>query len=72
MIDRIYNFIGGHFVPPRSDKFIKVYEPATGMIYAEVSNSNSNDIEDAYTSAESAFPSWSKLPIQKRAEFLYK
>ena len=70
MIDRIYNFIGGHFVPPRSDKFIKVYEPATGMIYAEVSNSNSNDIEDAYTSAESAFPSWSKLPIQKRAEFL--
>ena len=48
MVNRIYNFIGGHFVPPKSDKFIKVYEPATGIIYAEASNSNLSDVEDAY------------------------
>ena len=70
MVNRIYNFIGGHFVPPKSDKFIKVYEPATGIIYAEASNSNLSDVEDAYASAEKAFPIWSRLSIDKRAEFL--
>ncbi len=49
----INNFINGEFVPPNSNQYLDVYEPATGLIYSNVADSNSIDVENAYQSAQS-------------------
>ncbi len=39
-MEKIYNFINGEFLLPSSNKYIEVIEPATGIPYAEVPDSN--------------------------------
>ena len=68
----INNFINGEFVPPNSNQYLDVYEPATGLIYSNVADSNSNDIENAYQSAQSAFKYWSGISVEERAGYLNK
>ena len=34
----INNFINGEFVPPNSNQYLDVYEPATGLIYSNLHN----------------------------------
>ncbi len=63
----INNFINGEFVPPNSNQYLDVYEPATGLIYSNVADSNSNDVENAYQSAQSAFKFWSGISVEERA-----
>ncbi|HIN03023.1 MAG TPA: aldehyde dehydrogenase family protein, partial [Candidatus Marinimicrobia bacterium] len=71
-MEKLYNFINGEFVPPNSNQYLDVYEPATGQVYAQVSDSNSDDVEQAYQSAQSAFKNWSGLSVKDRANYLYK
>ena len=68
----INNFINGEFVPPNSNQYLDVYEPATGLIYSNVADSNSNDVENAYQSAQSAFKYWSGISVEERAGYLNK
>jgi len=68
----INNFINGEFVPPNSNQYLDVYEPATGLIYSNVADSNSNDVENAYQSAQSAFKFWSGISVEERAGYLNK
>ena len=68
----INNFINGEFVPPNSYQYLDVYEPATGLIYSNVADSNSNDVENAYQSAQSAFKFWSGISVEERAGYLNK
>ena len=71
-MEKIYNFINGKFSPPESDKYIKVIEPATGLPYAEVPDSNNKDVDQAINFASKAFISWSKTTAQNRSEILHQ
>ena len=69
-MEQLYNFINGEYIPPSLNQYIDVYEPAIGKVYAQVADSNSNDVEKAFRFAESAFADWSGLTIKERADFL--
>ena len=69
-MQQLYNFINGEYIPPSLDQYIDVFEPAIGKVYAQVADSNSNDVEKAFRFAESAFADWSGLTIKERADFL--
>lgn len=69
---KILNFIYGEYVHPVSGKWIDNYNPSTGEVYSQIANSNSEDVENAYQAAKSAFPEWSSTPIEKRSEILLK
>ncbi len=69
-MEKIYNFINGEFLLPSSNKYIEVIEPATGIPYAEVPDSNYKDIDQAINYASEAFISWSKTTIEKRSKIL--
>ena len=71
-MEKIYNFINGKFSPPESDKYIKVIDPATGLPYAEVPDSNNKDVDQAINFASKAFISWSKTTAQNRSEILHQ
>ncbi len=57
---------------PNSNQYLEIFEPATGQIYAQVADSNSTDIENAYESAQNAFGNWSSLSVKERADYLNK
>ena len=69
-MEKLYNFINGEYIPPSLNQYIDVFEPAIGKVYAQVADSNSNDVEKAFQFAESAFADWSGLTIKERADFL--
>ena len=66
------NYINGKLTNPRLEKYLDVYEPATGAVYARVPNSSSYDVDDAVKVAEKAFPEWSHLSIDRRSRILLK
>lgn len=66
------NFIGGKWVPAYSDKTEPVYNPATGEKIHATPLSTPADVNDAVQAAKSAFVSWSKTPVPRRARILFK
>ena len=71
-MEKIRNFINGEYVAPKSGEYIDNFEPATGEVYSLTPNSNAEDIEEAVSAAEAAFPIWSKMSIDERSDILMK
>jgi aminomuconate-semialdehyde/2-hydroxymuconate-6-semialdehyde dehydrogenase len=68
----IKNYINGELIAPVQGNYIDNYEPATGQVYGQIPNSDSADIELAYSAANKAFPSWSKTTLSERSAILGK
>ena len=67
---KIKNYINGTYQDPKSDDWIDNYEPASGMIYAQIANSNKKDIEEATAFAKAAFKKWSTTTLDERSRIL--
>ena len=64
--------INGRWKDSKAGDYLKVINPATEEVIAEVACASSEDVEEAVSAAENAFSSWSKLSPAERAEYLYK
>ena len=69
-MELIQNYISGNYVIPRSIDRLNLYNPATGDVYGELVDSNSEDIQDAVSAAKDAFASWSGLNFSERADYI--
>ena len=69
-MEEIYNFIGGEFCKSASNEYLEVFEPATGIPYTKVPNSNLKDVEKAYKVAENALDDWSSISLKERSNYL--
>ena len=69
-MELIQNYISGRYATPRSKDRLNLYDPATGEVYGELVDSNSEDIQDAVSSAKDAFASWSGLNFSERADYI--
>lgn len=69
---RIQNYIKGTFHNPIQDNWIDNYNPSNGEIYGQIPNSSKEDVENAYISANSAFPVWSQTTLEERSRILIK
>ncbi len=68
----IYNYINGELKEPVSGNYIDVFNPATGKVYAQLPDSDAQDIKLAVEASENAFPSWSTYTVEKRSAILLK
>lgn len=68
----IKNYINGQEQLPLSGNWLDNYEPATGEVYAEIPDSNADDVARAYQAAREAFPVWSNTTLDKRSRILLK
>jgi len=68
----IKNYINGEFLSPVADRWIDNYNPANGEVYGRIPNSTEEDVEQAYTAAAAAFPSWSQTTLATRSKILTK
>lgn len=69
-MEKIENYINGELADPGSAKFLDVYNPSNGEVYASVPDSDASDVELAYNAAKKAFPAWSGMPVNERSRIL--
>ena len=72
MFDKKKFYINGKWVLPKSDKSIKVINPATEDVCAEISLGLKEDVNDAVLSAKEAFKTWAFSSKKERLEPLEK
>ena len=72
MTDKKKFYINGKWVSPKSNKSIKVINPATEDVFAEISLGSKEDVNDAVLSAKEAFRTWAFSSKKERLEPLEK
>jgi len=71
MIKKINNFINGRFENSTS-KTIPVWNPQNGEKLTEVTCSSKKELNNAVSSAKSAFYKWSNLTLKERVDVFYE
>lgn len=66
----IKNYINGSYQDPKSNSWIDNYEPASGTVYGQIPNSDTQDIKEATAFAKAAFPAWSTTTLDQRSGIL--
>ncbi|NLK28482.1 MAG: CoA-acylating methylmalonate-semialdehyde dehydrogenase [Clostridiales bacterium] len=69
---KLQYFAGGKFIDSKTEKFSEVYNPSTGEVTALVPNCTKEEVEEVIGIAKKAYESWSKVPVMKRVQVLYK
>lgn len=69
-MDFIENFINGQYQAPINKNYLDNIEPATGIVYGKIPDSDSADVELAIKAAEQALPAWQALGLEQRADYL--
>ena len=67
---RLANLIGGELRAPETERYLPVFEPATGEQYAQVPDSGSDDLDLAVDAAHAALPAWAGAPAADRSQVL--
>lgn len=52
------------------DRWLDVFDPASGEAFAQVADGDGGDVDAAVDAAAAAFPDWSALPNSRRARWL--
>lgn len=71
-MEKIANYINGALTAPSSSEYMDDINPATAEVFAKIPLSNEDDLNKAVESAEQAFPEWSQLSANERAQYLMK
>ena len=67
---RFQHWIDGAPSEPASGRWRDVFDPATGVAFAQVAEGDADDVARAVEAARSAFPAWSALSTFERARWL--
>src|SRR5690606_21489633 len=67
----VNNYIDGRLQPPAGDSWLDIHEPATGLVYGRVADSNGTDLQQAVAAATAAAPDWRRAGAEARARWLY-
>lgn len=69
-IQELHNFIGGEYVASSAGRWLDNWDPARGVVYSRLPDSDRADVARAVDAAEEAFESWAALPANNRADCL--
>jgi len=73
MAERILkNYVNGQWITPGNNGFVDVENPSTGKILAKVPLSTTEEVNKAIDAAAAAFGAWSRTPVSRRVQPLYK
>ena len=68
----VRNFVGGRWEERDGLETEPVYDPATGRVIAQTPLSSREDVDRAVEAAQAAFPEWSRTPVVKRTQVLFR
>lgn len=64
--------IHGEWYESKTDTYMPVTDSSTGEIIAEVPRCTKEEVEEAITSAQAAFPAWSQMSLSRRTQMMFK
>lgn len=67
---QIANYINGELKAPASGRYLDNVEPATGQVYSQCPESNTEDLESAVKAAQNAQAEWANTPAEQRSAVL--
>ena len=68
----IKNYVGGKFIPNKTNKYLDVISPIDGSVLSKVPMSSKEDLNEAVIVAKKAFETWSKTPIKERVQVFFR
>ena len=71
-MEKILNYIDGRLLAPSKGKYLDNYDPSTGKVYSTLADSDEEDVKLAVEAAEKAFPAWSAMKKEDRADWILK
>ena len=66
------NYINGELMAPHAGNYLDNIEPATGLVYSHIPDSDAQDIEMAVAAAKAASAAWANMHYEKRADIIEK
>ncbi len=66
------NLVDGKWITSDSNKFIEIYSPIGNCVVGKVPAMTREEVDFAISNAKEAQKSWKNVPVNKRAEVLYK
>ena len=64
---KLQNYIDGELVAPRAGGYLDDVDPSTGEVYAQIPDSDAEDVDRAVAAADRAFPGWAATPAAEGA-----
>lgn len=71
-MEKLKYYAGGEFKESKTEKYIEAVNPSTGEASVLVPCCTKEEVFDAVATAKEAYKSWSKVPVVKRVQVLYK
>ncbi|MDF2800744.1 MAG: methylmalonate-semialdehyde dehydrogenase [Anaerocolumna sp.] len=71
-MEKLKYYAGGRYIESKTDKYNEIYNPSTGEVTGLAPNCTKEEVEDVIAIAKKAYESWSKVPIVKRVQVLFK
>jgi len=71
-METIKYFVGGEYRESKTTKFNDIYDPSTGKVTAKAPCCTVEEVEEAIAVAKEAYKTWSRLPVIKRTQIMYK
>jgi malonate-semialdehyde dehydrogenase (acetylating)/methylmalonate-semialdehyde dehydrogenase len=65
-------FVNGQWLESKNDKYMDIYDPSTGEVIAQTPCCTKDEVEGAVRAAKDAFPGWSRTPVMRRVQVLYR
>ncbi len=69
---KILNYINGELKAPHAGNYLENIEPATGLAYSLIPDSDAQDIDMAVAAAKAASDAWANMHYEKRADIIEK
>ncbi|MCF0146918.1 MAG: NADP-dependent glyceraldehyde-3-phosphate dehydrogenase [Clostridium sp.] len=66
------NLVDGKWITSDSNKFIEIYSPVGNCLVGKVPSMTREEVDFAIKNAKEAQVAWKSVPVNKRAEILYK
>lgn len=71
-MEKLKYYAGGEYRESKTEKYNEVINPSTGEVTAMVPCCTKEEVEEVIGIAKEAYKTWSKVPITKRVQVLYK
>ena len=71
-METLGHFVGGERVAGRSNRLHDIYDPVRGQVQRQVSLATADEVGEAVTAAQDAFPAWAATNPQRRARVMFE
>ncbi len=71
-IEKLKYCCNGQWLESSTDKWLDIYDPSKGEVIAKAPCCTAKEVESVLEAAQKAYVSWSKTPVIKRTQVLFK